>query len=321
MSLQIAKGGLLTTVQDQGRIGLRHYGVTRAGALDLVSFGVGNHLVGNPGSAASLEITLVGPTIVFERPARIAITGADVAATVGGAVLPTWRPVDMPEGAELSFGLCGRGCRTYLAIDGGVGVPEVMGSASTDLRGGFGGLGGRALTAGARLPLGARRTRVVTDEPRSVPWYVDPRPDLVLDAPVVAGVLPGADELATPPSLFDEEWIVSADSNRQAIRLGGATLVLAQPGERLSEPVAAGTIQLPPGGAPIVLLADAQTVGGYPRIGHVRSVDLPRLGQLRPGETLRFIPATHEQAASAACARRIRLARLAASIQERLSGS
>lgn len=321
MSLRIAKAGLLTTVQDHGRIGFRHYGVTGAGALDLVSFALGNQLVGNPGSTPSLEITLVGPTIVFERPARIAITGADVAATVGGTVLPTWRPVDLPEGAELCFGLCERGCRTYLAIDGGIGVAAVMGSASTDLRGGFGGLGGRALTAGAGLPLGTGRNRIVIDDPRSVPWFVDPRPDLVLDSPAAAGVLPGADALATPPSLFEQEWIVSADSNRQALRLGGASLVLEQPGDRVSEPVAAGTIQLPPSGAPIVLLSDAQTVGGYPRIGHVRSVDLPRLGQLRPGETLRFAPATHEQAAAAACARRIRLAKLAAAIQERLHGS
>ncbi len=321
MTLTIVKPGMLTTVQDLGRHGFRHYGVPSGGAVDEVSFVLANLLVGNPPGAAALEMTMLGPTVRFDRPVRVALCGADADAEVAGARLPWWRPVDLPRGAEIRIGALERGARAYLAIDGGITVKSVMGSSATDLRGGFGGADGRALSAGAELALGGRRTDVAADQMQSVPWYVDPRPDLVLDGPIAIGVLSAADELTEPDALNAAEWNVSVDSNRQALRLVGPPLTLQVPGERVSEPVVPGTVQMPPTGLPIVLLADAQTVGGYPRIGHVQSTDLPRLGQARPGDVLRFHRVDAAAAAAAACERRERLARLAGAIGERLLGT
>lgn len=316
MSLEVRRPGLLTMVQDLGRPGFRDQGVTSAGALDVVSFTIANQLVGNAPNSAALEITLLGPTLRFLRPSRIAVTGADIDVQADGVPLPMWRPLDLPAPVELRLGECRRGARAYLAVGGGVHADKVLGSSSTDLRGGFGGAGGRALTAGSTLRLGTPSP--ASSFNRVVPWFVDPRPDLDLDAPALARVMAGADDLEHPSALFDAAWTVSNDSNRQALRLAGPALCLRAPVERVSEPVAEGTIQLPPGGAPIVLLADAQTVGGYPRIGHVARVDLPRLAQLRPGESVRFVATTLEEAERLACERRARLARIAQAIKQRL---
>ena len=141
--LDVLAGGLQTTVQDRGRVGLRHLGVGSAGALDGYSLRVANLLVGNDADAAVLEITLQGPRLRLREAARIAITGADIEARVDDVVLPGWRPIDLPAGTELALGPCRRGARAYLAFAGGVQVAPVLGSASTDLRAGFGGLEGR----------------------------------------------------------------------------------------------------------------------------------------------------------------------------------
>ncbi len=318
MSLEVLKPGFQTTVQDGGRRGFRHLGVARAGALDAVSFAIANSLAGNASGAAVLEITITGPRLRFLRAVRIAVTGADISVQADGVAVPSWRPVEVAEGSEVSFGVCERGARAYLAVDGGIAVKAVMGSASTDLRGGFGGMEGRALAAGDTLRFGPGLAAGALHPGRVVHWFVDPRPDLDLIAPALAHVLPGSDTLVSPAALFETAWGVSSESNRQALRLAGPPLAPTLPGERISEPVAPGTIQLPPDGQPIVLLADAQTVGGYPRIGYVASTDLPRLGQLRPGETLRFTAATAREATEAACEQRHRLARIAEAVAKRL---
>lgn len=315
MSVRVLAPGLLTTLQDGGRQGWRHLGVGGAGALDAYSHAVANLLVGNAEEAPVLEATLAGPRLAFEHATRIALCGADIDASADGISVPGWRPVDLSAGTTLALGACRAGARAVLAVAGGFTVPAVLGSASTDLRGGFGGLGGRPLVAGDTLPMAAANGTAAAFA--VAPWWIDPAPDLDFKAPVRVRVLPGRDALVPGDALFREAWRVAAASDRQGLRLEGAPLSPHARREAVSEPVAPGTIQLPPDGSPIVLLADAQTHGGYPRIGHAIRADRPRLAQLRPGDTLHFVPCTASEARRLACEQRQRLARIAHAIEHR----
>ena len=320
MSVRVLAAGWQATVQDAGRHGHRHVGVGSAGALDAYSRAVANLLVGNAADAPVLEAALAGPSLRFERAARIALCGAPTDARVGGAAVPAWRPVDLPAGSELQVGRCSAGARVYLAVAGGWSVPRVLGSASTDLRGGFGGLRGRAIAAGDLLPVG-RAPRLEASTLRIAPWWIDPRPDLDFAAPVVAHVLPGHDATLPAGALCDTPWRVGPASNRQGVRLEGIALSpdagTSPASQHVSEPVAPGTVQLPPDGQPIVLLADAQSHGGYPRIGHVAACDLPRLAQLRPGDTVRFTACSAAEALRLRREQAARLARIALAIAGR----
>ncbi|MGH8030159.1 MAG: biotin-dependent carboxyltransferase family protein [Arenimonas sp.] len=316
--IDVIAAGLQSTIQDLGRTGHRHLGVGTAGALDTYSLRVANLLVGNAEGAPALEITLQGPRLRFRRPVRIAITGADIDAQVDGVAIPGWRPVDLPSGCELVLGPCRRGARAYLAVAGGMAVESILGSAGTDLRAGFGGFEGRALVVGDAIAPGAKAAiRVDVDAPAIASWWIDPHPDLDFAQAPAVRVLPGHDALVPNDALFAQDWRVTAQSNRQGLRLQGESLQLVVTGDRLSEPVAPGTVQLPPDGQPIVLLAEAQTIGGYPRIGHVIAADLPRLAQLRPGEALRFAAVDPVEAHTLACAQRHRLTRIALAIEQR----
>ena len=318
MTVRVLAPGLQATVQDAGRHGFRHLGVGSAGALDPYSHAVANLLVGNRVGAPVLEAALAGPTLRFERAARIALCGATVDARVGDVAIPGWRPVDLPAGSELRVGRCREGARIYLAVAGGWSVPHVMGSGSTDLRGGFGGMRGRALVAGDVLPV-ARSAEPTCDALRIARWWIDPSPDLAFGASTTVRILPGHEATAPGDALVATPWRVAAASDRQGLRLAGPALALdppAAPG-RASEPVAPGTLQLPAGGQPIVLLADAQTHGGYPRIGHAIASDLSRLAQLRPGDTVRFAPCTPTEALHLRREQASRLARIALAIGAR----
>lgn len=311
MSIRVLAPGLASSVQAGPRRGLRHLGVAGAGALDPYSHAVANLLVGNPHDAPALEITLSGPRLRFDRAARIALCGAEIEAEYRGQPLPGWRPLLLPAGAGLSLGRCRAGARAYLAIAGGFGVPEVLGSASTDLGSAFGGIHGRCLREGDVLVAGADPG--AGGAPAAAPWWIDPGPDLDFRAsPLPVRILPGANP--SPPGLLETEWEVAAASNRQGLRLRGPALEASAGNLSPSEPVAPGTIQLPPDGQPIVLLADAQTHGGYPRVGHAIRADRPRLAQLRPGDSLRFVPCTPEQAHEALRGQRERLRRIALAI-------
>lgn len=315
MSVRVLAAGMLTSLQDGGRHGLRHLGVGSAGAADPWSHALANLLAGNGVEAASLEITLSGPLLRFDAPARIALAGARIDARVedphgNSARLPTGRPADLPAGSVLQLGACRGGARCYLAVSGGFAVPPVLGSLATDLRGGFGGMRGRALAVGDVLPLARRMPDVAA--PRIARWWVDTAPD---DNPYPdIRVLPGEAATTPPDALFAAPWKVDAASNRQGLRLRGPRVVAADVRERVSEPVFPGTVQLPPDGQPIVLLADAQTHGGYPRIAHAIRADWPRLAQLRPGDRLAFHPCTAAQARAALAAQQQRLARIALAV-------
>lgn len=308
---EVLSPGLQTTVQDQGRTGWRHLGVARAGALDPSALALANRLVGNAESCAGLEIVLQGPRLRLPQPCSIALVGARVQAWWNDVPLPMGRPIHLPAG-ELKLGTVRDGARTWLAMTGGVDVAPVLGSRSTDLRGGFGGHAGRALRAGDLLPTGS--TGPAMAQPRFPGWWIDPDDPWTVDRHVLRYV---PSHRTAWPSLGAQRWRIHPDSNRQGLRLGGAPLE-AQDGSGVSEPVAVGTLQLPPDGQPILLLADAQTVGGYPRLGHVVACDLGRAAQLRPGESVHFEPIDLQHARTLALGYRHRLARSRLAIAQRL---
>lgn len=311
MTLQVLAPGLQTTVQDQGRCGHRHLGIARAGALDPRAAALANRLVGNDDGAAVLEITLQGPTLRFDAPIRIAVLGADPGMRFGDIELPTGRPLDLPPGT-LSCGALRGGARAWLAISGGIAVPPVLDSRSTDLRGGFGGFEGRALRKGDVLDTG---DPAIADPktPRIPAWWIDPHAYDVPDTPL--RLLPTAHPAL--PALAGTAWQVDPRSDRQGLRLQGEALASAA-ADGISSPVAPGTIQLPPDGQPIVLLADAQTVGGYPVLGHVIGHDLPRLARLGPHARLRFVACDRAESWRLAREARAQHARLTLAIDRRL---
>jgi KipI family sensor histidine kinase inhibitor len=287
--LEVLDGGLLTTVQDEGRPGYRRVGVSTAGALDAPALRRANAAVGNPPAAAGLECTVAGPTLRFLRPTRFALAGADLGAVLERADLGPWpvppgRAVLARTGNVLSFTGRRSGCRAYLAFAGGLAVPLVLGSRGTDLGAGFGGWRGRALLAGDVLGLGPPGR-----EPAVVPEEATPEAE---DEAVVRVVLgPQADHF--PPSALErflgEAWRVGPSSDRTGCRLAGPALEHAGPTEIVSDGMVPGAVQVPPDGQPIVMLADGPTTGGYPKVAAVVSADLPRLAQLLPGrDRIRF---------------------------------
>jgi 5-oxoprolinase (ATP-hydrolysing) subunit C len=329
--VQVSSAGTQTSVQDIGRHGWRHLGVACAGALDPAQAALANRLVGNPADAAVLEIAMTGPTLVFARPVRIALCGARIDAHFERAIaegthpehtsashqpVPLSRPVILPAGT-LRLGVVRNGLRAWLAIAGGIDTPMVLGSRSTDLRGGFGGVEGRALRAGDRLPIGMHERddasfddeRHELGQPQSPAWWVSLDHESARDAPIRYLPSPRTADIAADIAIEQQVWRVDARSDRQGLRCGGETLWANLP-EQISAPVAPGTIQLPPDGRPIVLLADAQTIGGYPRLGHVIAADLPHLAQLRAGDTLRFAAVDRSEAQAALRRRRGEIARL-----------
>lgn len=305
---RVESPGAQTTVQDIGRDGWRHLGVARAGALDPAQAALANCLVGNPDDAAVLEIALNGPTLSLSAPARIALCGAEAGMRFEDRsgrthAIPGGRPVDLPAG-RLRIGTLRNGLRAWLAVAGGIATAPVLGSRSTDLRGGFGGFDGRALRAGDALPIGAHEASDVVAPVFAAQWFALDGHD-ARTAPI--RYVPSTLDIAA--ALAAHAWTVDPRSDRQGLRCAGETLTTTLP-EQVSAPVAPGTIQLPPDGRPIVLLADAQTVGGYPRLGHVIAADLPRLAQRRPGDALRFLAIDAAAARAAMARRRGELARL-----------
>lgn len=309
--LNIRKPGMLTTVQDLGRWGYQALGVPVAGAVDRGALRLGNLLCGNPENLAGLEIALLGPAIEFEGRGLIALAGADLGARLNGRDVPRWSVLLVRDGDVLDFGgFRQRGCYAYLAAAGGFDLPEVMGSRSTYLRGGFGGYRGRALKAGDRLVGG----EPAGDWPRLA--------DFVCPA-ILAGetdpgqpipVLPGPQEDVLDPAaldlLFSATFKVTRQTDRMGCRLEGPALSHRGKVDIVSDAAPAGAIQIPGDGAPIVLLADRQTTGGYPKPGVVAGAALGALAQRHPGQEVRFTRVTREEAVALLRRERDRLDRL-----------
>lgn len=303
-AIRILRPGMQCSVQDLGRFGWRSIGVGPGGSTDEMAARIANLLVGNPEDAAGLEFTLAGPELRFERDVWIAIGGGEFAG------LASWTPHRVTAGTTLRIGEARQGCRGFLAVSGGIDVPKVLGGCGAHLRAGFGGGFGRALRAGDALPVGpddggAPRGR----------WRIDPRllPRYSADAEV--RLIP-RDGFA--PDGGKTGWLkVSPKSDRMGLRLEEPIPMGEGAANLASAPVAPGVVQVPPDGRPIVLLADAQTIGGYPQLGQVATVDLPVVAQLRPGERMRFRMITLAEARERLAARERGLALLREGLKER----
>ncbi|MGC4378510.1 biotin-dependent carboxyltransferase family protein [Fictibacillus sp. Mic-4] len=305
MSIEILQSGLSTTIQDSGRTGYQKHGVVVGGAMDPFALRMGNLLVGNEEGAAVIEATLIGPKLLFHEDHLIAISGGDLSPKINGKPVLSWRPVWVKAGSVLAFGHAKKGCRAYVAIAGGIDVPIVMGSRSTYVRAKLGGLEGRALKTGDRLPIGKTSVDCFSldkkgDAPFSTAnWSIGENAIPSYDNRSVRTI--GGPEFKdfteeSRTRFFEDEFQIAPQSDRMGYRLSGPDLQLKKPKEQVSEAVSAGTIQVPPGGSPIILLADRQTTGGYPKIGYVATIDLPILAQKKPGDTLRFQNTTVKEA-------------------------
>ena len=291
MKVIVARSGFLTSVQDVGRTGFREFGVSAGGALDPFALRVANLLVGNDEAAAGLEITFGGLQLHFQEERIVAWCGGEFDVRVGSTALPVGHAALVRAGDELKFGRSEIGCRAWLAISGGINVPIVLSSRSTDLRANFGGFNDRALRDGDVLPL--------VQKPRSTPaaagisswtaphdWVSPAKHEPTLR--FVRGVDWNRFSASTLQHFMNELFAVSSDSDRMGVRLDGPELKREDNVDLISEAVAPGTIQVPPSGKPILLLGDCQTIGGYPKIAHVITVDLGIAAQLRAGDRVRF---------------------------------
>lgn len=290
MSIEVVKPGALTTLQDLGRTGFQHLGVPVNGAMDERAHRLANALVGNPRTCATLEITLMGPVLRFRADCVIALTGADLDAKLDGERCLPAQPLQVRAGGELAFGLRRSGVRAYLAVQGGFAAAPVMNSVSLFARGAYGGFSGRPLAKGDVIELGTAHLRA-----NEAPGAIRRRSafdDAVLANGAPIRVTPGREwrcfSDAARQALQDEAFRITPQSDRMGFRLEGAKLALSDARQMISEAVAFGTIQVPADGNPIVLMADRQTTGGYPKIAQVCAVDLPRLAQMMPGESVRF---------------------------------
>jgi antagonist of KipI len=297
--IQVRRPGLLTTVQDLGRLGYQQYGIVVGGALDTFAARVVNQIVGNDDNAAVLEMAQTGPELGFERETLVAWTGGDFDATINGQPLPRDRPVRVAAGEMVSFGVARTGLRAWLAIAGGIDVPLVMGSRTTYRRANLGGHQGRPLFAGDELKTFAAGEHAVAllrslaaGQKRATAWTVRAE---TMGRPAPAGVVramrgPEWEWFSEDAQrdFFSAQWQTTKEADRMGVRLQGPGLVLVKPREMISAAVNTGVVQVPPSGHPIVLLPSRQSVGGYPRIAAVAGVDIGRFTQLRPGEEVRF---------------------------------
>jgi antagonist of KipI len=325
VTITIRHPGAQTTIQDRGRTGWQHVGVPVGGPLDECAHRVANLLVGNTPDAAALESALGGLTLQFRHTTLVALTGRDIIASLDGAPVPPWRPLLAPANSVLALHTGGR---TTVAFAGGLAVPAVLGSRSTALRGAFGGLHGRSLrtddvlTSDAPTPLGLRiAEHLQTSRARAATFGAGPgvRPPYAAEPTLRCIAGPELDALTetSRAALLRDAFALTPEMDRMGCRLRGPALALRAPLEMVSTGVTAGTIQLPPGGDPIILLADRQTTGGYPRLADVISADLPLLAQLRPGERVRITLVSLEAAHAATFARDRDLGTLAAALHLR----
>jgi len=297
VTASVLRAGFLTTVQDLGRIGSRRFGVSVGGAADTHALRISNLLAGNDEEAAGLEITAGSVCLHFEDQRLVAWSGGDYEVVVDGHILSPGHSVVVGPNEELSISGPRGGCRAWLAISGGIDVPSILESRSTDLRAKFGGMEGRELQEGDTIALGKKSNLTESwirklHERRIASWAAPYEWTSPAMSEPVLRVVRGSDwgrfDDRTHSALTREVFAVSPASDRMGVRLEGVELKRADESDLVSEAVAPGTIQVPPSGDPILLLGDCQTIGGYPKIAHVITVDLPIAAQLRPGDWVRF---------------------------------
>ncbi|MFK4329906.1 antagonist of KipI [Bacillus sp. RC240] len=308
MDVEVLHAGMFTTVQDLGRSHYQQYGVPVGGAMDKNALRMINMLVGNEENEAGLEITIMGPKMLIKKTTLLAIGGADMEPLLNGERIPLWRPILAEEGSMLCLGKAKSGCRVYVTFAGGINIDCTMGSKSTYIRAALGGIEGRMLKKGDYFQIGtgaevaSRFIQNLQEEKRiKTKWAIcnDALPKYKKH-PILRVITDFEYDQFTEESIksfFSKEYKVSNYADRMGYRLDGDVLNRVEEIEILSSPVTFGTIQVPNGGQPIILMADRQTTGGYPRIGNVISVDLPLLAQLKPGDYVTFEKITMEDAA------------------------
>lgn len=286
--LHVVTAGMFTSIQDMGRFGYQDLGIPVAGALDPISLRLANALVGNAPTTGALEIRIVGPTIRIETGAvRVALTGTQTPIEILGKrrmKVPAWQSLRLEQGDILKIGTVPDTSCCYLAVEGGFDLPEAFGSLSTYVRGGFGGFEGRALRDGDALPL------LNGEAPERPELQLTDKPHLDTTDPIRVVLGPQENYFTTDGlrTFLESEFVISPNSDRMGLRLDGPILEHSSGYNIVSDGIATGAVQVPGTGQPIVLLADHQTTGGYPKIATVISADLPRLGRMRPGRKLRF---------------------------------
>lgn len=291
MSLEILKAGILDTIQDAGRHGYAKWGIGPGGVMDCYASHVANALVGNDADAAVIEMHFPAPQVLFHCDVLVALTGADLAPSLQRDEIPVWKPVLLKAGNVLSFHRRNKGARCYLAVRGGFGVVPWLGSCSTNLKTNVGGFQGRALKKGDVVPLLENRfSKVIPGAFKALPWSAN-----------YTQVYGDSDEICftsghewnwlsemSQGSLLTQSFTIGSASDRMAYHVSHPPLTFRKKHELLSSAVCAGTIQALPGGNLLILMADHQTTGGYPRIGHVATAHLPRLAQMNGGEAFRL---------------------------------
>ncbi|MCE5228160.1 biotin-dependent carboxyltransferase family protein [bacterium] len=307
--ITILSPGPMTTVQDEGRWGYQGFGMPPAGAMDRYAYRVANLLAGNRPGAAALEMTIGGATLRFDRPHVAAICGADMGARLNGKPVANWSSFSANSCDELRMNFAATGCRAYLAVQGGINVPAVLGSRSTCTRAGIGGHHGRQLRAGDSLPIGSEFDRDIRLQAlcRSfIPEYRNPIEIRVLSGP--------QDDYFTPAGIETFYWKtfkISYDADRMGFRLDGPEIEHRGSPDIVSDALCTGSVQVPGHGRPIVLMADRQTAGGYPKIATVIGPDVSCLAQGRPGDRVRFVRCSEEEALGALRAERDRYGEIA----------
>lgn len=308
--ITINKPGLLDTIQDLGRYGFQKYGVVTSGAMDSWAHRIANLIVGNQDDECTLEMTLVGPHIKFEEDALIALCGGDLQPKIDGVSVPMWKPIYVKRNAVLKMGGALKGCRTYLAVAGSFKITSKMNSKSTYLKAEIGGFKGRKLQEGDILQFNEKSVlserifkKLKPTNPtvtfQTTDWSVtqDLIPKLAFQYEI--RVTPGRQfdlfDENSKKKIFTEPFTVSSQSDRMGYRLTGPALALSHPEELISDAVSYGSVQVPPDGNPIILVADRQTTGGYPKISQIATVDQSFIAQSKPGERLSFKKITVEQ--------------------------
>lgn len=297
-TIKILDAGLLTTVQDLGRYGFQRYGVSASGVMDEYSAKIANKLVGNKVGEAVLETTLKGVQIEFLQNTAVAITGGNCDVTLNGAKIELWQSYLVNRGDILKMGICRSGLRNYLAFAGGIDVPIIMNSKSTNLKAKVGGFNGRKLMTGDVLSVGVGSLEApLTLNKHYIPTY---------SKDIKVGVILGQQDdhftEAGIKTFLNENYTVTQESDRMGIRLSsvsGATIEHKNGADIISDGITFGAIQVPGSGQPIVMMADRQTTGGYTKIGNVISSDLAKLAQSTPGTKVKFVEYTLEQAVQA----------------------
>jgi len=294
--IKVNKPGFLTTVQDLGRMGYQQFGMPVAGAMDQFSAQIANQLVGNEWSEATLEITMMGPELEFIGEALIALTGADLTPTINGKPAPMWQSFTVKTGDILSFKGMKKGSRSYVAVAGGLEIPEIMGSKSTYLKGKLGGYEGRALKAGDSLKVKTIDSQIKAFKGYYLPEKLRPTYGNSYKIRVVLGP---QDDYFTEEGIktfFNSPYKITHEADRMGFRLDGPKIEHEKGADIISDGIAFGAVQVPGHGSPIIMMADRQTTGGYAKIATVITPDIPLLSQAKTGDTIQFVKVNIEEA-------------------------